>query len=83
MIADASPFAAFIDWSAMSSYDSAARSRMTMFVLTHRKRLRVVAILTGSNIAAMGVNVANIALGGFLTAMTDRSAFEALQRQHA
>src|SRR5688572_25857383 len=75
----------FYDWQGMTGYTSNARSSSTNFMLQHRKRYRCAVILTGSPIVAMGVNVANVVLGGFLTATTkrdelDRLLNEALQR---
>lgn len=74
-------FCGFYDWERMTSYTSEARSSSTSFMLAHRKQYRCAVILTGSAIVAMGVNVANVVLGGFLTATTKRSELEELQAE--
>jgi hypothetical protein len=40
------------------------------------------AIFVSSSIVAMGVNVANLALGGFIHATTDAAAFAKLLREN-
>jgi hypothetical protein len=65
------------DWSALTGYDTAARHLCTAWMRTHRASFDDVTILVSSALVAMGVNVANIALGGFLYATTDRAAFDA------
>ncbi len=76
-----SDFCGFYDWEKMTSYASEARSSSTSFMLAHRRQYRCAVILTGSAIVAMGVNVANVVLGGFLTATTKRAELDALQAQ--
>ena len=66
------------DWSGVQSYSSSARTRLTDWMLEHRRGFALVHILVSSNIVAMGVNVANLALGGFLHATTDVVDFAAL-----
>jgi len=70
------------DWSRLQSYSSSARARLTDWMLEHRRGFTTVHILVSSHIVAMGVNVANLALGGFLHAGTDVAAFTALVERH-
>jgi hypothetical protein len=65
------------DWSQLKSYDSEARQRCTAFMVAHRRDFAEVTILVTSAIVAMGVNVANIGLGGFMHATTDHAGFAA------
>jgi hypothetical protein len=65
------------DWSGLTGYDTAARHLCTAWMRTHRASFADVTILVSSALVAMGVNVANIPLGGFLYATTDRAAFDA------
>ena len=73
---------AFHDWSGLTSYSSEARRLCTDWMLANRKGFERCTILVSSAIVAMGVNVANLALGGFLDAGTDAEAFAAALRQH-
>jgi hypothetical protein len=73
-------YCGFYDWQAMTGYASEARSVSTSFVMKNRKHMRRVAILTGSNLVAMGVNVANVVVSGFIGATTRRDEFEAWVR---
>jgi hypothetical protein len=66
------------DWSGLTGYDPVARQICTTFMLEHRRAFENVTILATSALVAMGVNVANLGLGGFLQATTDRTEFEAL-----
>ena len=70
------------DWSGLQRYSSTARAKLTDWMLANRHGFATVHILVSSNIVAMGVNVANLALGGFLHAGTDASAFTALVEQY-
>ncbi len=66
------------DWSGLTGYDSAARQTCTRFMIERRRDFEDVTILATSALVAMGVNVANLGLGGFLHATTDRATFDAL-----
>lgn len=70
------------DWSNLENYTSTARERLTDWTLEHRRSLAAVHILVRSSIVAMGVNVANLALGGFLKAGTDPVAFAEVVNTH-
>jgi hypothetical protein len=67
----------FDDMEATTGYATEARSALTQWVMAHRRALGGIHILTHNRLVAMGVTVANLALGGFLTAYTDRTAFNA------
>jgi hypothetical protein len=66
------------DWSGLTGYEPVARQVCTAFMLEHRRSFHNVTILATSSLVAMGVNVANLGLGGFLHATTDRGECEAL-----
>ena len=65
----------FHDWLAMSNYDSACRIDLTQWILAHRKQ-SIVHIALGSRLVAMGVSVANLALGNALKVYTSVDALE-------
>ncbi len=67
----------FDDMERTTGYAAEARSALTHWVRTNRKSLGGIHILTHNRLVAMGVSVANLALGGFLTAYTDPAAFSA------
>jgi hypothetical protein len=69
----------FCDWSEMAGYDSDVRAAFTQFAATHRSRVTF-HLLVGSKIVAMGVSVANLALGGILVGYNNRPAFDAALR---
>lgn len=73
---------AFFDWSQMTGYSSEGRSLATSFMLKHRASYACAVFLTTSTMVSMGVNVANMVLGGFLEGTTQRATFEARLRQH-
>lgn len=73
---------AFHDWSGLRTYSSEARRLNTEWALAHRHNFELLWILVSSPIVAMGVNVANLALGGFIRASTDASVFAAGLRSH-
>jgi hypothetical protein len=70
------------DWSKLQSYTSSARAKLTDWMMEHRQGFASVHILVSSNLVAMGVNVANLALGGFLHAGTDAAAFATVVEAH-
>ncbi|MGC4087736.1 MAG: hypothetical protein QM756_07535 [Polyangiaceae bacterium] len=65
----------FGDLDALTSYDSALRTELTACFARDRKRIVSFPILTSSKIVAMGVTVANLALGGMVTTYTRREEF--------
>lgn len=70
------------DWSQLEHYTSTARQKLTDWTLENRRAIASVHILVRSTIVAMGVNVANLALGGFLKAGTDAEAFASIVKIH-
>ncbi len=74
-------FCGFYDWSAMTGYSSADRAVATAFVMQHRHQYRWAVFLTSSTMVSMGVNVANLVLGGILLGTTKRDEFEARLEQ--
>jgi hypothetical protein len=73
---------AFHDWSALRTYSTEARQLSTEWTLAQRHNFELMAIYVSSSIVAMGVNVANLALGGFIRATTDAAAFATMLREH-
>lgn len=74
---------AFHDWWAVQGYSSTARTTLTSWMLRNRHAFDSVHVLVNSGLVAMGVTVANVALGGFLRASRDKAAFDALVDEHA
>jgi hypothetical protein len=70
-------FIGFYDWSQVTGYSSGGRTDATQHLLELRKRFKSAVFLTSSTMVSMGVNVANMALGGFLYGTTNRIDFEA------
>jgi hypothetical protein len=70
----------FHDWFDMSNYDSRCRVELTAWVMSHRQR-SALHIGLRSRMVAMGVAVANLALGNLITIHDDpvslKSAFAA------
>jgi hypothetical protein len=62
----AGPVRSFHDWFDMSNYDSACRMELTAWVMRHRERSKL-HIGLRSRMVAMGVAVANLALGNLIT----------------
>jgi hypothetical protein len=66
----------FHDWSGMTGYDSQARIAITNWGLARLKQMRSVHVLHGSKLVAMGVAVANVALGGIVNVHQNRGSFD-------
>ena len=66
----------FHDWVEMTGYESRCRQRLTSWSVEHLSAFGEVHLALRSKIVAMGVQVANIALGGFIRTYTDRAAVE-------
>ncbi len=66
----------FHDWMEMTGYDSKTRYKMTTWSAEHRASFEEVHLAVRSRIVAMGVQVANIALGGFMRAHTGIATLE-------
>lgn len=69
--------AIFDDLEDLRGYDSDVRSRLTGWSRDHRPKIVAFHILVRSKIVAMGVSLANLAIGGAIVAHTRRAAFEA------
>jgi hypothetical protein len=68
--------AVFFDMIRLEHYESPLRVGMTEWLLPRRTQV-VVHCLFRSKLVAMGVSVANLALGGIITTYTARSPFQA------
>ena len=65
----------FADWYEMTGYDSRARFVLTDWMLDLRPRVGECHFLVKSRLVAMGVAVANIALGGLFRITSDKAAY--------
>jgi hypothetical protein len=65
----------FIDMEGMTNYDSALRTKLTTRLLQCREQIDSMVVLAKSRIVTMGVSVANLALGGIISAHEDRDEF--------
>lgn len=65
----------FIDAEHVTSYDSSFRTELTARVAGDRQRIASFHILVKSRLVSMGVSVANLALGGIISATADRRQF--------
>jgi hypothetical protein len=74
-LSQASSFDLFADVQHMTSYDSPLRTELTSRFLADRDRIAHFPVLFGSKLVAMGVSVANLALGGIITSMSNRHRF--------
>jgi hypothetical protein len=63
------------------AYDSALRVAMTGWGVKHRTDMDALHVLTSSKIVGMGVSVANLAMGGIVTAYTQRATFAPLAKK--
>lgn len=70
----------FDDWEAGEGYESEVRVRLTEFTRTRGARITSTCILVRSRLFAMGLSVANLALGGKLHVTASRAEFESLLR---
>jgi hypothetical protein len=66
----------FIDADGFVNYQSPLRTQLTTGFFPYRRRLSL-QILLSSKLVAIGVSVANLALGGIVTTLTDRARFKA------
>ncbi|MBL9009280.1 MAG: hypothetical protein JNJ46_33780 [Myxococcales bacterium] len=69
----------FCDWSDATGYDSDVRVTFTSWAASHQERAKL-SLLVTTKIVAMGVSVANLALGGALQVFNNRAAFESALR---
>ena len=65
-----------VDAHAMDNYDSTLRTELTNRFFPDRKRFGLLQVLLHSKLVAMGVSVANLALGGIVSTTADRSEFK-------
>jgi hypothetical protein len=74
------PSQMFVDLELMTSYDTELRTEVTAAMVRERKRIGCLHVVVRSKIVAMGVSVANLALGGIMTIHGSAPPFqEALQ----
>lgn len=76
MIRECGSIALFDDLEKMTGYHSAVRVGLTEWSRQNKARISAFHILTRSKITAMGVTVANVALGGHIRAHARRESFE-------
>jgi hypothetical protein len=70
------PVAGFHNWVAMTGYESTCRTRLTQWVLQHRPDSKLYIALR-SKLVAMGVSVANLALGNMIQTFSNEADLEA------
>lgn len=80
IIARCGKVALFDDLEDLRGYDSGVRVQLTDWSRQHRHEIVAFHILTRSKLVAMGVTVANLALGGQIRAHTRRTDFDAALR---
>ena len=71
-----------VDCNEMLSYESGLRVAMTDWALKHRASLDPLHFLNRSKLVAMGVAVANLAVGGLITSHTTRPSYDLVVRKH-
>jgi C4-dicarboxylate-specific signal transduction histidine kinase len=71
----------FHDWELLNGYAAEVRVEMTAWTRGILHRLGSVHILVRSKIVAMGITIADVALGGVLTSHNDRRAFERVRAE--
>jgi hypothetical protein len=69
------PVTVFFDLHGMPTYDSELRTGLTGRFFDDRTRIGEFHVLTSSKLTAMGVSVANLALGGIITSHLQRAPF--------
>jgi len=65
----------FFEMGRMVNYDSALRTELTTHFARHRPQIASLHVFTRSRLVAMGVSVANLALGRLITVHPDISGF--------
>ena len=76
VVAECGEIQIFDDLEGVKGYESGVRAKLTAWSREHRAQIKAFHILTGSRIVAMGVSVANLALGGQIVAHLKRTEFE-------
>jgi hypothetical protein len=71
-----SPLYVFAELDRMTNYDTGLRTDLTAGFLPDRARIAAFHVLLRSKIVAMGVSVANLALGGFVDIYDDPPRFK-------
>src|SRR5215472_17870922 len=69
-------WAIFGDWYEMTGYDTDVRHELTKTVSKLRSRIASIYVLQRSKVVAMGIAVANLALGGWVRSTTSRAEFD-------
>lgn len=72
---------AFHDWLDMTGYDSKCRTRLTAWSRRHLGDFEEVHMAVRSKIVAMGVQLANLALGGIIQVYSERTRLEVEMRR--
>lgn len=67
----------FFDAEDLDNYDSPLRIELTQRLFPERERFASFHVLVRSKLVAMGVSVANLALGGIVNTTSDRKRFKA------
>ena len=70
----------FHEWSKMTGYDSSCRARITTWTLANIDAYAEVHVAFRSKLVAMGVQVANLALGGLVRSYSDAGSLQVALR---
>ena len=76
-LAKTGPIHLFFDAEGLTNYDSSLRTELTARFMPDRTRSASFYVLVRSRLVAMGVSVANLALGGVVKTLADRALFKA------
>ena len=71
------PLHLFFDAEGLSNYDTQLRTGLTQRFVTDRKRFAGFHVLVQSRVVAMGVSVANLAMGNIVRSTAERGIFKA------
>ena len=66
----------FHDWTEMTGYDSSSRVKLTSWSIAHRDCFQEAHLAVRSRVIVLGVQVANIAVGGFMRAHSGTASLE-------
>lgn len=75
LLKNGEPLFVFFDLHGMPTYDSELRTSLTGRFFDDRARFAEFHVLSASKLTAMGVSVANLALGGIITSHLERAPF--------
>lgn len=70
------------DFCCLPTYDSAFRVIEQEWIIKNRASLEPIHVLVSSKIVAMGVAVANLAMGGLMTSYSTRASFDSVVAKH-